>query len=158
MHVHLEHLESLPGESAAVFEAFRSDPEHWLPTDVRAAGPHRWRMDLHAGPVRHQAIVEIGPSGGIPDGVRRSIRWWAPNADHIPDHRAALFPSLAGHLTLRRHGRGVTLAIAGDYDPPGGVVGAMLDVTAGRRVARATVRWLAIEIAIGLGSGTSVAA
>ena len=159
MHAHVECLEPVSGDPAAVFDVFRGDPEHWLPSRARAAGPHRWRLDLHAGLVRHQAIVEIGPSGAIPDGSRRSLGWWAPNVDQMPDRHAGLFPSLTGHLTLRTHEAGrLALAITGDYEPPGGIIGAILDVTAGRRIARATVNRLAQELARGLASATSVAA
>jgi len=158
MRVHVEHRQHVPGHPDVLMDAFRADPAGWLPAPVRPAGPRRWRLELHAGPAQHEAIVEIGSAGAVPGGSSRTIRWWAPVTDGLVANRSDLIPELFGHMTLHTEAGGAVLSIAGDYEPPGGALGALADLVLGRRVARSTVQWMASAIQQGLSSGTSAAA
>lgn len=148
MHAHVEHRTPIAGDAPTVAAEFRSDPGNWLPGDPRPAGPHRWRFDLHAGPIHHEAIVEVGEPGPLPNASRRILRWWAPVEEGLVEDHNDLFPRFEGRVTLRHEPDDqVMLEITGDYVPPGGFVGAAADLAAGRVVAKATVQWMAEEIA-----------
>jgi hypothetical protein len=151
MHAHVQHRTPVTGDAPALAEEFRSDPGNWLPGEPRPAGPRRWRFDLHAGPVHHEAIVEVGDPFSFPKACRRLLHFWAPVEGGLVEEHSELFPTFEGHLTLRDEGNDtLILDIAGDYVPPGGIVGAAADLAAGRAVAKATLRWMAAEIATNL--------
>lgn len=148
MHAHVEHRTPVTGHAPSVAAEFHSDPSNWLPGDPRPAGPSRWRFDLHAGPLRHEAIVEVGEPRKLQRASRRTVRWWAPVEGGLVEDHSELFPRFSGLLTLRHEADDRTiLEIAGDYVPPGGLVGAAADLAAGRAIAKATLHWMAEEIA-----------
>jgi hypothetical protein len=52
------------------------------------------------------------------------------------------YPTFAGTLTFEPAGAQTNLALDGDYEPPGGIVGKAFDAVVGRRIAAAGVRAL----------------
>lgn len=53
--------------------------------------------------------------------------------------RRRLFPDFRGVLTVRPNGRGVSLRLAGEYEPPFGRLGDAFDTIAGRAIAKRTM-------------------
>ncbi len=61
--------------------------------------------------------------------------------------QSPLLPDFAGTLRFRIHGPRTRFIIEGTYVPPSGILGALFDRIAGRRIARATAADLVTRIA-----------
>ncbi len=84
---------------------------------------------------RKAAYLDVGTLRETADSVRVEVSWRAAGM-------APLFPVFAGHLTWAQG----TLALSGDYAPPGGSVGVIADRLLLRVAARGTARWLLARI------------
>jgi hypothetical protein len=81
--------------------------------------------------LRKAAFVELGQPAPTPDGWRMAIGWRAASL-------APLFPVFAGHLTCQ----GGSLVLEGEYAPPGGDLGVVVDRALLNIAARRTAVWL----------------
>jgi hypothetical protein len=81
--------------------------------------------------------VHFAPLKDSQDGSKFAAVHWTP-VDGGP------FPSFLGFLGIEAEAdpKTCTLVLEGNYDPPFGVVGDVIDAVAGRKVARSTVREL----------------
>jgi|SRR5579884_620983 len=60
---------------------------------------------------------------------------------------AGMFPEFHGVLTVRPKGRGVSLHLNGEYEPPYGTAGKVFDFLAGRTIAQSTMRHFLDDLA-----------
>jgi hypothetical protein len=122
----------------------------WLGERVEAAsGPSReyaCDLDLPAGDMgpllfRKSAIVGLG------DPVHDGAGWLIPIDWHAATFKP-LFPVFAGTLTVTER----QVVLDGHYAPPGGRMGAVLDVALLNVAARGTGRWFLRKVAAALAS------
>jgi hypothetical protein len=127
------------GDAAALADAFTGDPGRWLPS-ARRDGPDRHLLTLHAGSFTRTVTATLGSPWRAGATRWRTLAW-----DPVPELGDAapvdrLLPSLDGELGLHLQPAGrVTLVLDARYHPPGGPVGAAVDLVALHRVARGTV-------------------
>jgi len=135
---------------ARIPELLGSADAAWLGEPVEeASGPSReyaCDLDLPAGDMgpilfRKSAIVGLG------DPVAAGTGWLIPIDWHAATFKP-LFPVFAGTLTVTEH----QVVLDGHYAPPGGRLGAVLDVTLLNVAARGTGRWFLRKVAAALGS------
>jgi hypothetical protein len=81
------------------------------------------------GPIHKGALVDVGPVERSPDSIRVAISWQS-------DSVAPLFPVFAGRLTIRTN----VLSLEGEYAPPLGRIGLLLDQRILNFVARRTAQ------------------
>jgi len=114
-------------------EAGRSAPNerHLLPLNVRVAGV---RFD-------RTAAVGFGPLVEEDDGSRLLPLWWEA-AEH-----PGLFPTFAGGLEIRPVDGGTELRLEGQYRPPFGIAGRLVDRTVLNRAATASLETLLDDLA-----------
>ncbi len=141
--VHLRLVQPTVLDPGVVCQALSSEPLPWLGEIVDDAdlprGSRRFQADLGfpaagGGPrpaLRKAAYVDLGPLERIPGGCRVAISWRSSSL-------APLFPVFAGHLTVQADG----LLLEGQYAPPGGSLGALLDHALLGIAARRTAVWL----------------
>lgn len=118
------------------------DPASFLPAPARPSGPDRWSCRLAVGPLRHPAMVTLGPLWRDGELVGRPITWVAAPEPGDPLPWEHLTPSVHGVLSL--DGDHVVLRAA--YVPPAGIVGRALDLVLGR-VARRSMAWFVRDVA-----------
>jgi hypothetical protein len=80
---------------------------------------------------RKAALVDVGPLRESPDGLSADIGWQATSF-------APLFPVFAGRLVVTRTG----IRLVGEYAPPGGGVGLLVDRAILHHFAQRTAGWL----------------
>ncbi len=88
------------------------------------------------GPIRKGALLDVGPLQQTDDWIRLGIAWQS-------DSIAPLFPIFAGHLVVRPDG----LSLEGEYEPPFGRLGLLIDAGLLHFVARRTAHALLVHIA-----------
>lgn len=120
----------------------------WLGEPVGAGSEHGgWRRvnsvlalpvndGSSPGPIRKGALVDIGPVERSDDAIRVGIGWQS-------DSITPLFPVFAGRLTIRPGG----LFLDGDYAPPLGRLGLLIDARLLHFVARRTAQTFLARIA-----------
>lgn len=128
--------------SVPVASASLDDPEAFLPTPARPAGPDRWIVDFAVGPLHHEALVEVGPLWRTEGCVGRAVAWVANAEEHDAVPYERLTPRVHGALVLE----GDTLALRVVYTPRAGVLGRAVDLAL-RPVARRSVRWFVDAVA-----------
>ena len=141
--VHLRLAQPAALDPDVVCRALRDEDLPWLGDLVAEAtlrpGQRRFQADLGlsggdagARPVlRKGAFVDLGPVEATADGCRVAISWRSSSL-------APLFPVFAGHLSVTPG----ALVLEGDYAPPGGDLGAILDRALLNIAARRTALWL----------------
>lgn len=135
------------GDSVALGRAFDGDPHRWLPT-ARQEGPDTWRLTAHAGSLSRPILVTIGSPWRAGRTHWRSLSWDPVDTDGESSTVSRLLPSLDGEVGLHlRRGGPATVVLDARYHPPGGSVGAAVDVLALSRVARGTVERFLEEVA-----------
>lgn len=140
----------LIGDAHLLQEAFRQDPGRWLP-QPRHVGPNQWRIPVHGGRLRRPVVTTIGAPWVAGDTTWRSISWTPVSAEGDAVALEHLLPDLHGELGLDTRPDGsITMVLAASYDPPGGTLGAFLDLTAMHRVARTTLRRFLADVSAGL--------
>jgi hypothetical protein len=87
-------------------------------------------------PLRKGALLDIGPVERSDDSIRLDLAWQS-------DSIAPLFPIFAGHLTVSSSG----LLLDGEYDPPFGRLGLLIDARLLHFVAHRTAQALLARIA-----------
>ncbi|HVZ32996.1 MAG TPA: hypothetical protein VG963_11250 [Polyangiaceae bacterium] len=81
------------------------------------------------------------PNPSCPRETHIELRWSAIG-------KPALFPILNGELVVQPSGAAETrLELSGNYEPPWGAFGTVLDIVVGRRIAEASVRHLMQDVA-----------
>jgi hypothetical protein len=99
------------------------------------------RFEIGGGAVTRRVRAEVGPLISEPDSLRVPLHWKA--AEH-PN----LFPFMDGELHISDvAGNQIELRLVGEYRTPLGVVGAVADALAGRRVAEKSVHGFLAEVA-----------
>ena len=88
------------------------------------------------GPIRKGALLDIGPVERWDDSIRLDLAWQS-------DSIAPLFPVFAGHLTVSPGG----LFLEGEYDPPFGRLGLLIDARLLHFIAGRTAQALLERIA-----------
>ncbi len=140
VHPDLTHIQDLLGSAEA----------EWLGERVEeSSGPMReYACDLELpagdmGPIlfRKSAIVGMG------DPVQDGAVWRVPIDWHAATFKP-LFPVFAGTLTVTDR----QVVLDGHYAPPGGRLGAVLDVALLNVAARGAGRWFLRKVAAALGS------
>ena len=149
--VHLRLVQPVSPACLADITLLEADELAWLgdravdDTDLeRGNGTRRFQVDLGlAGRtdgtrpmLRKAAFVELGQPAPTSDGWRIAIGWRAASL-------APLFPVFAGHLTCQ----GGSLVLEGEYAPPGGDLGVVVDRALLNIAARRTAVWLLRRIA-----------
>jgi hypothetical protein len=117
------------------------DPGTWLPAPARPAGVSLWTTTLHAGPLRRQVTVVVGPVIRAAEERARLITW-SPGVrpgDVLPFE--VLLPEFTGELVADDSG----LRLVGTYEPPVGWLGQVADIAL-RNAAHDTVRRLLHDI------------
>lgn len=118
------------------------------------------RVDDTSGPTREYACdldLPVGDMGpilfrksaivGLGEPVREGAVWLVPIEWHAASFKP-LFPVFAGTLTVTER----QVVLDGHYAPPGGRLGAVLDVALLNVAARGTGRWFLRKVAAALGS------
>jgi len=90
------------------------------------------------GPIRKGALLDIGPVERLDDSIRLGLAWQS-------DSIAPLFPTFAGHLTVSPN----RLLLEGEYDPPFGRLGLLIDARLLHFIAQRTAQALLARIAGG---------
>ena len=139
--------------AAVPASASLADPERFLPSPARPAGPDRWVVEFAVGPFHHEAVVTLGSTWRTDDGIGRSIQWMSNVDDRDTLPYEALMPTVQGMLVLD----GETLALHVRYEPAAGVVGRLVDPVL-RPLARSSVRDFLHEVARAMRAGATVPA
>ena len=153
----LQTFQPLTGDPLALAAAFEGDPEIWLQEPRRDGATERWLVTLHAGALHHTVRLRIGDPWRSGPVRWRSLSWDPVGAagDTTPTNR--LLPSFDGELGLHAGGRGqVPLVLDGRYQPPGGRLGAAVDMIALHRLARSTATSLVADTATKLSARAEV--
>ncbi|MCC5949654.1 MAG: hypothetical protein JJT89_14480 [Nitriliruptoraceae bacterium] len=128
------------GHPDGLLAAFSGDPARWLP-NARPDGPRRFVLSLRAGSFSREVRANLGSAWHAGDTSWRSVSWDPIDEDGESGLLERFLPSLDGELGLHRAGEtGSTLVFDARYRPPGGQLGAAIDATMLRRVARTTVQ------------------
>jgi hypothetical protein len=99
------------------------------------------RFEIGGGAVTRRVRAEIGPMVSEPSTMSVPLRWRA--AEH-----PKLFPVMEGELRISNvEGHEIELRLVGEFLSPLGVVGAVADALAGRRVAEKSLRRFLAEVA-----------
>jgi hypothetical protein len=138
--VHVEHSLHINQPAKQLSASLVGGPATWFP---RLNRDNRSSVGLHiAGiPVRKKVVVEFGEPARTSSWAVVPLRWKAT----FPE---ALFPAMTGKVSLSPLGKDETrLTVSGTYEPPLGKVGEELNEAVMRKVAKATVKELAQQIA-----------
>lgn len=119
-----------------------SDPERFLPSPARPAGPERWIVDLAIGPFHHEAVLTVGPMWRSDTRSGRSIAWEPAVRDHDVLPYESLMPQVHGALVLE----GQHLRLRAIYTPSGGWIGRLVDPIL-RPLARRSIRAFLRDVA-----------
>jgi hypothetical protein len=99
-------------------------------------------IELGRGPsIRQQVAVELGAPETFDERTRWPLRW-------EPVGHTTTLPGFVGTLEVCEDDDGTTtLQVAGEYRPPLGLVGVIIDGAIGHRVAEASVEHFVIALA-----------
>ncbi len=141
---------------ADLLTAFAGSPETWLPAPARRIGPGVYNVTLHAGPAHHEVAMTLGTVWSRDGGKWRRIRWSPLSTEGDLVDADRVLPGFSGELGI---GPGATedvleLELRGQYRPPGGPVGAVLDKAGLHVVALFTVSRLLTAVRDGLQHAT----
>jgi hypothetical protein len=99
------------------------------------AGADDARFILRAGENKHPAVVQVANARQVGDMTPRyAIHWSAESGGPYPVFEGQLIVEADEVYEC------FWLAMAGGYVPPGGAVGALFDIVAGRRIADSTAQ------------------
>jgi hypothetical protein len=94
-----------------------------------------------AATIRQEVEISLGSQQTVDGATQWPIAW-------RPCGHASLLPAFAGTLELRPDGDGTaTVSIVGEYHPPLGLIGAIVDGAIGHRVAEVSVEGLVKALA-----------
>lgn len=124
-----------------------TDDGAWFPRLVAEAGDRDGERFASVGfraaglPLRKRVAVRFGKPRRVGSEAEVELAWQ-------PTTSGGLLPSFAGRLQVAPVEPGVTrVTVSGSYQPPLGELGAQLDQVMLNRVAKATVRELAQQVA-----------
>jgi hypothetical protein len=126
------------GAGHDVARRFAGDPATWLPEPGRWAGDRAWTVSLRAGPAARTVACHVGSCWRDGDESWRHLAWRPVQeaGDPIPVDR--LLPEFSGSIGLRVRAGITVLIVEGEYRPPAGRLGQVVDRLALHRVAGAT--------------------
>lgn len=134
-----------------------SEPERFLPTPARPAGPDRWAVDLTFGPFHHEAVLTVGSLWRSEGRSGRPISWEPARRDADVVPYEAVMPVVHGMLVLD----GQYLTLRANYTPAAGRVGRLIDPIlrpiARRSIAtfcRAVARTIDAQVPTNAGGGS----
>ena len=129
----VEHSVEIKGSVEQLSSALLDSPSRWFP---RLVGIH-----VAGIPVRKRVHILVGEPERTPVGAAISI-WWQPTFGR------KLLPVMNGRLELAEAGKNKTrLTVGGSYEPPLGRLGEQLDKALMHKVAKGTVKELAMSVA-----------
>jgi hypothetical protein len=138
--VHVEHSIRINQPSRRLSATLVEGPASWFPRlkpgNVASVGLH-----VAGIPVRKKVVIEFGQPARTSTWAVVPVTWRAT----FP---GALFPVMTGKVSLSPVGKDETrLTVSGMYEPPFGKVGEGLNDAVMRKVAKATVKELAQQVA-----------
>lgn len=146
----LRTFQPLEGSAGALAAAFIADPGAWLPhaTPDRAGG---WVLAVHAGSLARTVRVVVGQPWHVTRTSWRSVSWEPVSGNDDRTSIDRMLPPLDGELGIHVDGSGrATLVLDARYLPPGGLLGAAVDVVALHRLARQTGQRFLEDVGAGL--------
>ena len=138
--VHVDHSVRVRRPFDAVAAYLVDGPAAWFP---RLKPGNVAQVGLHVAgvPVRKRVRVDFGEPASTSTGAVVPVSWKATFAER-------LFPAMTGNVSASRAARDETrLTVTGMYEPPLGKLGEDLNASLMRRVAKATVKELAEQVA-----------
>jgi hypothetical protein len=144
------------GDPETLARLFAGDPTTWLKPTHRE-GPDLYAVTLRGGGIRRPALASVGSPWRSATTTWRTLTWDPVADDGSPTTVDRLLPSLDGELGLHIDGERVTLILDARYRPPGGPLGAAVDLVALRRVARNTIERFLEDVVAQLGAAAVLA-
>lgn len=138
-----------PWQAAQAARGLRRDPAGWLPDSARR-NVAAWVLPIGVGRVTRLVQAELGGPVVTPGTVSRFLSWIPLRG---PDGaRDGALPAFEGRLRVDTGDDALppTLALTGEYVPPGGLAGRSIDRLVMQRVASLTVARLAEDLVPGL--------
>jgi hypothetical protein len=130
-----------------VVERFLDEPTSWLPGPAHELAGGRFRSTVRLGRVRHAIVADVGDARSLAEGWVRDLRWTPASGSGTHLHRTSYLPEFEGEVVLRNPDPDtLDLEIVAHYEPPFGIVGALVDVVGMHRAAEVTVDELAQDI------------
>lgn len=138
---------SVLGEFDKLRDSLVDGPANWMPGsfDSAAAAVMELQAEMPLGRLKRYAAIDVGTVHENANEVVVPVTWRSLEAER-------LFPEFRGLIRLQRSDDGHhRLELDGDYKPPGGVIGRLVDAAALRRVAHATAENFLGRVAAVLG-------
>ena len=130
---HVESTVDLRSSHSQVVAVLRDAPKWLFGTPAAGGCLAEVTADLRRGAtVRQYVLVDVGTPEDSAGRTRVAITW-------TPVGRRRLLPSFSGAAIVTADGDDARLTLEGTYRPPFGLLGALWDRLAGRRVAAHTV-------------------
>jgi hypothetical protein len=127
-------------------EVLAGDPRMWLPPPSEPRGSEGWMVHLRAGPVSYPVLCCVGSNWRDGDSLWRALTWSPHGGDALGRITDRALPDFVGELGLLPQ-TDPTLVLTGQYNPPGGAVGAIGDRAVMHRIADTTARRFLVEVA-----------
>jgi hypothetical protein len=146
----LRTFQPLEGSAGALAAAFISDPGTWLPnaTPDTTGG---WIFAVHAGSLARRVRAVVGQPWHVTRTSWRSVSWEPVTVSDDQTSVNRMLPPLDGELGIHVDESGrATLVLDARYLPPGGLLGAAVDVVALHRLARQTGQRFLEDVGFGL--------
>ncbi|MBW3662308.1 MAG: hypothetical protein KY469_04335 [Actinobacteria bacterium] len=130
-----------------VVERFLDEPASWLPGPAHELAGGRFRSTIRLGRVTHAVVADVGDARSLAEGWVREVGWTPASGRGTHVRQTRYLPGFDGEVVLRNPDPDtLELEIVGHYQPPFGVVGALVDVIGMHRAAEVTVDELAEDI------------
>lgn len=143
----LETQRAMSGDRWPLIETFMGDPARWLPEPAQPCPPEAWRITLKGGPTTRVVVAHVGEPWTLPEAFVRPVKWQLVAGHGELQHSSRLVPEFDGRLTLAFGEELATLDLSGQYQPPGGKVGAAADSVVLHRIAHGTIQALLDHVA-----------
>ena len=135
-------------DGRAVAAVFASDPARWLPAPRRNRNDPSFAIPVRAGGIERTVRTDVGDVWQRGTTTWRAISWDPVSDTGDSGGINRFLPSFTGEIGLHTSNDGdTTVILDGEYDPPGGVLGTVVDAAGLRRVARSTMTRFAADVA-----------
>lgn len=135
------------GDPWPVVERFLDEPASWLPGPAHELAGGRFRSTIRLGRVTHAVVADVGDARSLAQGWVREVSWTPSSGSGTHLRQTRYLPGFDGNVVLRNPDPDTfELGIVGHYQPPFGVVGALVDVVGLHRAAEVTLDELAEDI------------